>query len=107
MMRCLLFREDLVTPASLDKSRPVNAAITTRPARGQQQLHLNFTTKLGNSSAPWATDRAEEQTMEDVKPGKIVGRKERSGGCHTCTRVAPDTGGISARFGRSRAIRMT
>jgi hypothetical protein len=43
--------------------------------------------------------------VDDVQPGKSVGRRGHNGGSHFG--VAAGTGGISARVGRSRAIRMS
>jgi hypothetical protein len=51
--------------------------------------------------------REEEQTVDDVQPGKIADRIGHSRGSDV--EVAPGTGGISLStgVGRSRAIRMT
>jgi hypothetical protein len=68
--------------------KEVKAAVIMRPVRGQQQ---HFSTTVGSRMAPWAADRAKEQTVGDVQPGKISGRIGPFGG--VMLGVAPVTGG--------------
>jgi hypothetical protein len=72
-----------------------------RPVRGRQHFRI----ESGNWMAPWAAGKAEQQTVDDVQPGNIVGRMEHFEGSKV--RVAAGAGGISAGVGRSQARRMT
>jgi glutamate-1-semialdehyde aminotransferase len=82
--------------------KDVKAAVITMPVRGQQHQSRKA---LGNGMVPWAAGTAEEQTMDNVQPGKVAGRIGHLWGHHV--RVTPGADETGVRVGGCRAIKMT
>jgi hypothetical protein len=84
---------------SVNQQKDLKAAAIKRPVRA------TFQNRIGESGWCLWPGIAEEQTMDDLRPGKIAGRIGHFGGCNVG--VAPGAGEISAGGGGSQAIRMT
>jgi hypothetical protein len=78
-------------------AKNVNAVVIVKQVRGQQQ---NFRLELEKKKATRDADRADEQTVDDVQPRKIMGSRRHF--VASRDRVASVAGGMSEGAGRSQ-----